>query len=100
MQECGEQRDRGRVLNALRETLADPGAPRVVRAGLPDRGAVLVAEGLPGAVTGRARPVRPSRRRPPRGTGGRACGTRDGTTRGAVTHPDRPRACAPAGVSR
>ena len=62
-QERGEHRDRGRVLNALRETLLGPGAPRIVRAGLPDRGAFLVAEGLPCAVTGRARPVRPARRR-------------------------------------
>ena len=46
-----------------------PGAPRIVRAGLPDRGALLVAEGLPCAVIGRARPVRPARRRCPRGTG-------------------------------
>ena len=38
-----------------------PGAPRIVRAGLPDRGALLVAEGLPRGVTGRARPVRASR---------------------------------------
>src|SRR5437773_499617 len=89
-QECGEYRDRGRVLNALREPLRGPGAPRIVRAGLPDRGAFLVAEGPPCAATGRARPVRPSRRRPPRGTGGRARGARDGTTPGAVTHTDHP----------
>ena len=77
-----------------------PGAPRIVRAGLPDRGALLVAEGLPCAVIGRARPVRPARRRCPRGTGGRACGARDGTTPGAVTHRDRPRTCAHASVPR
>jgi hypothetical protein len=67
-----------------------PGAPRIVRAGLPDRGALLVAEGLPRGVTGRAGPVRPSRRRRPRVTGGRARGARDGTIPGAVTHRDRP----------
>ena len=99
-QERGEHRDRGRVLNALRETLLGPGAPRIVRAGLPDRGALLVAEPLPGGVTGRARPVRPSRRRRPRGTGRRARGAWDGTIPGVVTHPARPRACAPAGVLR
>ena len=98
--ERGEQRDRGRVLNALRETLPGPGAARIVRAGLPDRGALLVAEPLPRGVTGRARPVRPARRRRPRGTGRRARGARDGTAPGAVTHPDRPRARAPAGVPR
>jgi hypothetical protein len=65
-QERGEHRDRGRVLNSLRETVFGPGAPRIVRAGLPDRGALLVAEGLPRGVTGRARPVRPARRRRPR----------------------------------
>jgi hypothetical protein len=43
-QERGERGDSGRVLNALRETLLGPGAPRIVRAGLPDRGALLVAE--------------------------------------------------------
>ena len=99
-QERGEHRNRGRVLNSLRETMLGPGAPRIVRAGLPDRGALLVAEGLPCGVTGRARPVRPARRRRPRGTGGRARGARDGTTPGAVTHPDRPRTCAHAGVPR
>src|SRR5207249_1516540 len=99
-QERGERGDRCRVLNALRETLPGPGAARIVRAGLPDRGAFLVAEPLPRAVTGRARPVRPSRRRPPRVTGGRARGARDGTTPGTVTHPDRPRARAHAGVPR
>ena len=99
-QERGEHRDRGRVLNALRETLPGPGAPRIVRAGLPDRGAFLVAERLPCAVTGRARPVPRARRRRPRGTGGRARGARDGTTPGAVTHPDRPRARAHASVPR
>ena len=72
----------------------------IVRAGLPDRGALPVAEPLPGGVTGRARLVRPARRRPPRVTGGRARGARDGTAPGAVTHPDRPRARAHAGVSR
>src|SRR5437660_10760321 len=81
-QERGEHRDRCRVLNSLRETMLGPGAPRSVRAGLPDRGALLVAHGLPRAVTGRARPVRPPRRRPPRVTGGGARGARDGTTPG------------------
>jgi hypothetical protein len=61
-QQRGEHRDRGRVLNALRETLPGPGAPRIVRAGLPDRGAILVAKGLPRGVTGRARPVRSTSR--------------------------------------
>jgi hypothetical protein len=89
-QERGEHRDRGRVLDALRETLLGPGAPRIVRAGLPDRGAFLVAEGPPCAATGRARPVRLSRRRRPCGTGGRARRARDGRTPQAVTHTDRP----------
>ena len=88
-QECGEHRDRCRVLNALRETVLGSGAPRIVRAGLPDRGALLVAHGLPGGATVRARPVRPSRRRCTRVTGRRAREARDGTTPGTVTHRDR-----------
>jgi hypothetical protein len=46
MQERGEQRDRCRVLDALRETMLGPGTPRIIRAGLPDRGALVVVEGL------------------------------------------------------
>jgi hypothetical protein len=88
-QERGEHRDRCRVLNALRETMPGPGAPRIIRAGLPDRGALLVTHGLPCAATVRARPVRPSRRRCPRVTGGRARQARNGTTPGTVTHRDR-----------
>ena len=88
-QQRGEHRDRGRVLDPLRETLLGPGAARIIRAGLPDRGAFLVAEGLPGAATGRARPARLSPRRP-RGTGRRARRARDGPIPGAVTHRDRP----------
>jgi hypothetical protein len=99
-QQRGEHRDRCGVLNALRETVLGPGAPRIVCAGLPDRGAFLVAEGLPCAAARRARPVRLSRRRCPRGTGLRARRARDGTTPGAVTHRDRPGACARASVSR
>ena len=66
-----------------------PGASRIVRAGLPDRGALLLAEGLPCAATVRARPVRPSRRPCTRVTGRRARGARDGTALGTVTHSDR-----------
>ena len=89
-QERGEHRDRCRVLNALRETMLGPGAPRIVRADLPDRGALLVAQGLPCGATVRARPVRPSRPRCMSGTGRRAREARDGTTPGTVTHRDRP----------
>ena len=99
-QKRGEHRDRGRVLNALRETLPGPGAARIIRAGLPDRGALLVAEGLPGSVTGRASPVRPSRRRRPRITGGRVAGARDGTTPGRSLTRTAPGARAPASVPR
>ena len=88
-QECGEHRDRCRVLDSLRETVLGSGAPRIVRAGLPDRGALLVAHGLPGGATVRGRPVRPSRRRCPRVTGRRARAARDGTAPGTVTHSDR-----------
>jgi Domain of unknown function (DUF222) len=52
-----------RYHDALQDAMLGPGAPRIVRAGLPDRGALLVAEGLPCAATVRARPVRLSRRR-------------------------------------
>ena len=45
-QERGEHRDRCRVLDVLWETVLGPGASRIVRAGLPDRGALLVAERL------------------------------------------------------
>jgi hypothetical protein len=88
-QERGEHRDRCRVLDARRESVPGPGAPRIVCAGLPDRGALLVAEGLPGGATVRARPVRPPRRRCPRVRCRRARGARDGTTPWAVTHRDR-----------
>ncbi len=81
-QERGEHRDRCRVLNALRETLPGPGAARIVRAGLPDRGAFLVAERLPCAVTGRARPVRPA---PPPGS------ARHGPARARGPGRDHPR---------
>ncbi len=87
-QECGEHRDRCRVLNSLRETMLGSGAPRIVRAGLPDRGALLVTHGLPCAATVRGRPVRPSRRRCMRFTG-RCAPARDGTAPGMVTHSDR-----------
>jgi hypothetical protein len=57
---------------------------------LPDRGALLIAHGLPGGdATVRARPVRPSRRRCTRVTCRRAREVRDGTVLGTIAHGDR-----------
>jgi hypothetical protein len=85
-QDRRENRDRRRILDTLRETIFNAGAPRVVRASLPDRGYLLIAHGLPCVATVCAGPVRPSRCPCRRVTCRRAREARDGTILGTITH--------------
>jgi hypothetical protein len=77
-QDRDEHRDRGRVLNPLRESVLDSGAPRVVRADLTDGFPLLVAHG--GLLCRTAREGR------------------DATIGGTITHEVLPRRVANQGI--